>query len=146
VRRRPTGFGGRAPDAAAILQIFLKKYAFLGIFLSKFLLKNAFFKSLNKLCSCTSKNCAPGRVSPLAPPPPFHPCYTTERDHFKILNAWFRQGGEFFSSPPLLDLGLATALYINRPLNIPYFITISRQPILGTLIRYLIIKGFYLFD
>jgi len=36
------GFGGGASDAAAILQLFFQKYAFLGIFWSKFLLKTAF--------------------------------------------------------------------------------------------------------
>jgi len=36
-------FWGGSPDAAVILQLFSKKYAFLSIFWPKFLLKNAFF-------------------------------------------------------------------------------------------------------
>jgi len=36
------GFGDRASDAAAMLQLFFKKYAFLGIFWSTFVLKNVF--------------------------------------------------------------------------------------------------------
>jgi len=39
--QKPTGVWGGAPDAAAILQLF-QKYAFLGIFWSKFLFKTAF--------------------------------------------------------------------------------------------------------
>jgi len=35
-------FGGGSPDAVAILRSISKKYTFLGIFWSKFLLKNAF--------------------------------------------------------------------------------------------------------
>jgi len=35
-RRRSTMFGGGAPDAAAILQLFSKNDAFLGIVWSKF--------------------------------------------------------------------------------------------------------------
>jgi len=54
-------FGGGAPSAAAILQpFFSKKYVFLGIFWHKFLLKNSFFKCLNKVCWCASKPCARG--------------------------------------------------------------------------------------
>jgi len=36
------GFGGGATDAAAIFQLFFQKYAVLGIFWSKFLLKTTF--------------------------------------------------------------------------------------------------------
>jgi len=43
------GFWGGSTDAAVFLQLFLKKYAFLSIFSPKFLLKNAFFKCLNKV-------------------------------------------------------------------------------------------------
>jgi len=44
------GSGAEPPDAAAILQPFSKKYAFLGIFWPKFLLKNSFYKYMNKVC------------------------------------------------------------------------------------------------
>jgi len=36
------GFGCGAPDATAILQLFLQKYEFLGIFWYKCMLKTAF--------------------------------------------------------------------------------------------------------
>jgi len=82
-------FWGGSPDAAAILQLFSKKYALIIIFCPKFLLKNAFFKCLNKVCWCASKACSPKRV------PSLDLCYATERDHFKILkytatNSWCR--------------------------------------------------------
>jgi len=44
------GFGDTTSDALAIYSFFPKKYAFLGIFWPKFLLKNAFYKCLNKVC------------------------------------------------------------------------------------------------
>jgi len=45
-RLRPMGLGGRAPDAATILQLFSKKkYTFLGVVWSKFCV----FKWLNKV-------------------------------------------------------------------------------------------------
>jgi len=44
------GSEAKPPGSAAILQPFSKKYAFLGIVWSKFLLKNSFFKCLNKVC------------------------------------------------------------------------------------------------
>jgi len=101
-------FFGRVPDAAAILQLFSKKNkqknTFLIIFWPKFLLKNAFFKYLNKVCWCASMACSPERVPPLAP------YYATKRDHFKILkhaatNAWcwlIAVKGSIFSIFPFL--------------------------------------------
>jgi len=50
------------------------------VFWSKFLLKNAFFKCLNKVFSCVSKTSDPVRVPPLVSPP----CYATERRELKL--------------------------------------------------------------
>jgi len=47
-RRRLTWVWGRSPNAAAILQLFPKNYAFLSIFWSKFLLKIVFLND----CKC----------------------------------------------------------------------------------------------
>jgi len=45
------GSGAEPPGAVAILLFFFsKKYAYLGIFWPKFLLKNSFYKCLNKVC------------------------------------------------------------------------------------------------
>jgi len=69
-RWRPAGIlGGGSPDAAAILQLFSKKYAFLNIFWHKFLLKTAFFKCLNK--ALLIQGLLLGARAP---------CYATERD------------------------------------------------------------------
>jgi len=43
-------FGGGSPDIVAILQLFSKKYILLSTFWPTILLKNAFFKCLNKVC------------------------------------------------------------------------------------------------
>jgi len=48
IRRRHKGFGGGSSEAAAILQLFSKKYILLGIFWSKFLFNNS-FKWQNKV-------------------------------------------------------------------------------------------------
>jgi len=67
-RRRPTGFRGEAPGRCGdFTAFFLKKYAFLGIFWPKFLLKHLFFKCLKNVCLCASKACTPGRMAPPAP-------------------------------------------------------------------------------
>jgi len=63
------GFGGGAPGRCGnFTAFFLKKYAFLGIFLPKFLLKKLFFycKCLNKVCWCAFKACASRRIPPPA--------------------------------------------------------------------------------
>jgi len=51
-RWRPAGIlGGTDPlTLRQFYSFFYKKYAFLNIFWSKFLLKNTFFKCLNKVC------------------------------------------------------------------------------------------------
>jgi len=64
-RRRPTGIRGRSPRAQRqFYSLFSKTYAFLGIFWPKFLVKNSFFKCLNKVCWCASKACVPRCMSP----------------------------------------------------------------------------------
>jgi len=72
-RRRPVGVRGQSPDAAAILQLFSKKYAFFkGIIWSKFRV----FKWLNKVLM-RPQCIRPRRVSPRFPSPPPSPCYAT---------------------------------------------------------------------
>jgi len=65
-RRRPTGVWGQSTlELRLFYSLFSKKYAFLGIFWSKFLLKNSFFKCLNKMCWCASKGRSPRCMLPL---------------------------------------------------------------------------------
>jgi len=56
------GFMGKAPNAAAILQLFFKRYAFLGIIWSKFRV----FKWLNKVLMRPQGFC-PGALPLFAP-------------------------------------------------------------------------------
>jgi len=60
------GSGAKSPTLRRFLVFFPKKYAFLSILWSKFLLKTR-LKWLQKVCCCAPKACAPGRV----PPPHF---------------------------------------------------------------------------
>jgi len=55
------------PRAQCDFAAFFLKICILGILWPKFLLKNSFFKCLNKVCWCASKTCTPGRM-PHYPP------------------------------------------------------------------------------
>jgi len=68
-RRRPMGVRERSPRTLRrFYSFFSKKIHIFGIFLPKFLLKNAFFKCLNKVCWCVSKACVLGACPHLLSP------------------------------------------------------------------------------